>query len=115
MDNDLVIGSSKFSSVGTYSIFITFISLIYQIKWIFLNTCLDHWWDLGFFAYAITSLLSQYKTTRSTMLGINLVHWWTSLSKQPLCFFKHEGVLLFSCRNSYALLFETLPTQSTTI
>jgi hypothetical protein len=58
MDSDLVRGSSRFSSVGTHSIFKSFISLIYQIKWNFLNTYLDHWWDIGFFAYAMTLLLS---------------------------------------------------------
>jgi hypothetical protein len=115
MDNDLVRGSSRLFSVGTHFIFASFISLIYQIKWNFLSNCLNHWWDIGLFAYAMAPLLSLYKVTGLTMLGTNLLHWWTSRFKQPICFLKCGDVLLFSCRINYALLFENLLTQSTTI
>jgi hypothetical protein len=74
MDSDLIRWSSRFSLVGTHSIFTSFILLIYQIKWNLLSTCVDHWWDIGFFAYAMTPLFLQYRATESTMLGTNLVH-----------------------------------------
>jgi hypothetical protein len=75
MDNDLVKWSFRFSSVASRFIFTYFILLIYQIKWSFLSTYLNHWLDFDSFAYVMTPLLSQYRATKSTMLGTNLIHW----------------------------------------
>ena len=41
----------------------------FAINWNCLSIFLDHWWDFSSFAYAITSLLSQYRAIGSTMLG----------------------------------------------
>jgi hypothetical protein len=73
MDNELIKGSSGLFLVDTYSIFTSLIFLIYKIKWNFLSTCLDYWRDLGSFAYVMVPLLSQYRATRSIILGTNLV------------------------------------------
>jgi hypothetical protein len=107
--------SARFFLVGTHSIFISFLSMISLIKWNRLSTCLDLWWDLSSFVYAMTLLLSQYKATRSIMLGTmpsSVVNFFLYLNN---LFFhlKHRNVFSFNCRFYCNLLFRTLSTYNT--
>jgi hypothetical protein len=67
-DNDLVRGSTRCFSVDTCSIFTYFFFIISLIKWSYLSTYLNCWWNLGFLTCAMSLLLIWYKVTRSTML-----------------------------------------------
>lgn len=73
------------------------------IRWQCLRTCLDHWWDLGFLAYAMALLLSQYKGMESTMEGTTLSSVMNFFI-QTTCFSAFEAAMYSSSIIEYAVV-----------
>ena len=92
-------------------LFTSFLCIISLMRLYRFNTCLDHWWDLSSFAFAMALLLSQYYCMWSTISGTTPSSFMNIMIHiATLCYFWSIHVLGFYYWINGCFTFGTFPT-----